>query len=123
MYTFDTNAIIYYIKNDDVAVRQLDSIFERNTWLYVSTISEIELFGFREITNNETIEIEKFLSAVIIVPLDSPIARIASKLHKEFGLKIPDSAIAATALYTNTTLVTRNVRDFKKVAGLNILKI
>ena len=36
------------------------------------------------------------------------------------GLQTADGIIAATAVFTGTTLVTRNVRDFKKVPTLNI---
>jgi predicted nucleic acid-binding protein len=35
--------------------------------------------------------------------------------------KFPDAAIAATALSTHTPLITRNQRDFKRIAGLRIV--
>jgi predicted nucleic acid-binding protein len=35
-----------------------------------------------------------------------------------YRLKTPDSAIAATALLTKTTLLTRNVDDFRQIAPL-----
>ena len=41
-------------------------------------------------------------------------------LAKKNNLKLADSIIAATALFTGTALLTRNVRDFKRVAGLRV---
>ena len=38
-------------------------------------------------------------------------------------LKLPDAIIAATALHTGTPLLTRNVKDFKKVRGLKLLEV
>jgi predicted nucleic acid-binding protein len=64
------------------------------------------------------------LSTVRIIPLISRIARIAGDLRRLYPrLKTADGAIAATALFTNCTLVTRNARDFKRIEGLRFLKI
>lgn len=63
MYTLDTNAIIYYSKNDSRVVKILDTLFTKRASLYLSAISEIELFGFPKISNNEITQIEQFLSA------------------------------------------------------------
>jgi predicted nucleic acid-binding protein len=38
-------------------------------------------------------------------------------------LKTPDSAVASTALFTGSTLVTRNTRDFQKVPQLSVREI
>ena len=36
---------------------------------------------------------------------------------------VPDSIIAATAMFTGITLLTRNTRDFRKISNLGIRKI
>lgn len=123
MYTLDTNAIIYYLKGDRSAISTLEDIIQKDVPIFVSTITETELFGFSAIRNEEIQGIEGFLTIVAIVPLDSRIARIAGFLRREYGMKIPDSVIGATALMTGTALVTRNVKDFKRVPNLSILKI
>ena len=49
------------------------------------------------------------------VPLDKDIARRAGRLRQEIGLdrlSLPDAAIAASAVLTGRTLLTRNTRDF-----------
>lgn len=123
MYTLDTNAIIYYLKDDPVTVPILSEIFADTAPVYVSVITEVELFGFPSLDAEESERIEAILQTVAILSLDSHIARIAGMLRREYGLKIPDSVIAATALFTNTTLLTRNTNDFKRVADLLFLEI
>ncbi|MDP2630961.1 MAG: type II toxin-antitoxin system VapC family toxin [Candidatus Uhrbacteria bacterium] len=118
MYTLDTNAIIYYLKGDSQATVFFDTIIARNVPLYVSTITEVELFGFSALTNDEAESINQILTTVTIIPLDSRIARIAGSLRRQYHIKVPDSIIAATTLVTHTMLVTRNVKDFRKVEGI-----
>jgi predicted nucleic acid-binding protein len=52
-----------------------------------------------------------------------PLAREAGRLRGLYGIKTPDSAIAAAALLTGTQLITRNVRDFKPIPELALREI
>lgn len=119
MYTLDTNAIIYYTKDDAGAVEHLERLMAAQV-LQISTITEIELFSQKNLKQDEQDRIELFLRYVWIIPPDSRIARIAARLRREQNLKLADATIAATALAYNTTLVTRNLRDFKRVPGLTV---
>lgn len=123
MYTLDTNAIIYYLKNDSAVVSAMRQIMAGGSTIYISAITEIELFSFSDLTELESEEIELVLRTLAIIPLDSRIARTAGFLRSNYRLKIADSAIAATALFTGTTLVTRNVQDFKKIQELKVRKV
>jgi len=123
MYTLDTNAIIYYMKGDKNAVNFLDGIFVEDTVFYISAVTELELFAFSGLTKSDAAYIEKILQTITIIPLDSRIAKIAGTIRSGFKIGTADSAIAATALATGSSLVTRNVKDFKNVPGLSVLKI
>jgi predicted nucleic acid-binding protein len=123
MYTLDTNAIIYYLKNEPKAFPVLRKIFGLEVPIFISTISLIELLGYPELNEFERSAIETLIQSLNIVPVDLTIARLAAKLRHLYSLKVPDSAIAATALFTGTTLVTRNIKDFKKIPNLKLLKI
>jgi predicted nucleic acid-binding protein len=124
MYTFDTNPIIYYIDDEPAAVAMLDDLFMRAVPLYTSTITELELFSYPALTAEEEVRIEAFVRRVRIIPVFSNIARIAGDLRRLYPrLKGFDSAVAATALFTNSTLVTRNIRDFEQIDGLSLLPI
>ena len=123
MYTLDTNAILYYLKDDADAVASLGNIFSQNVPLYVSAITELELFAFSNLSAVEEGLIEELLTTVAVISVDSRIARLAAFIRRQYRLKVPDSAIAATAMFTGSTLVTRNTQDFKRVSNLSLLKI
>ncbi|TSC76086.1 MAG: PilT protein domain protein [Parcubacteria group bacterium Gr01-1014_33] len=120
VYTLDTNTIIYYLKSEEETCKIVERIYAEGEAIYVSTITEAELFAFSRLDKQESDKIDTFLRTVSIILLDSRIARLSGSLQKEYGLKLADSAIAATALFTGSTLVTRNIRDFKKIPELKL---
>ena len=122
-YTLDTNAILYYLKDDSNAVSVLREIFTRDAPVYVSAITELELFAFSNLGPQEEALIEEVLATISVIPVDSHMARLAAFVRREYRLKVPDSVIAATAMFTGSTLITRNTRDFKKVTALSLLRI
>ncbi len=123
MYTLDTNAILYYLKDDPDTVSSLRKIFTQNVPLYVSAITELELFAFSNLSVTEEALIEELLTTVAVISVDSHIARLAAFIRRQYQLKVPDSAIAATAMFTGSTLLTRNTRDFRRVPRLSLLKV
>ncbi len=123
MYTLDTNAVIYYLNNDPTAVPILQNILNQDVPIYISSITEIELFGYPNLTPADEAQITNVLSSLAIIALDSRIAGIAGFIRRTYKLKVADSAIAATALFTGSTLVTRNVKDFKSIPELALQKI
>ncbi len=126
MYTLDTNAIIYYLQDDAAAVNMLRPIFDDETAsVFISTMTELELFSYPAMTSEEEAAIEELLANTVrIVPVTSSIARMAGDLRRLYArLKPFDSAIAATAIFAHTKLVTRNVRDFEHIDELDILEI
>lgn len=120
MYTLDTNAIIYYLGNDPDAVSFFDDAFDSNAPLYISAVTEAELFRFSKLSEEEANQIENLLRSIFLVPVDAQIARSAGLIGRTYNLKLADSIIAATAIFTTSTVVTRNVRDFKKVPTISI---
>lgn len=123
MYTLDTNAIIYYLKDDPHAAAVLSDIFTEDTPLYISAITEIELFGFPKLSDHEVEQIEAILRTVAIIPVDSHIARTDGFIRRNHHVNIADSTIAATALFTGTILLTRNIRDFRRIPNLSVQQI
>ncbi len=121
MVTLDTNFLIYYLKGDASAVAVFESLIRAYTPVFVATVTETELFSLPTLTLGEGERIEAVLSLFSVLPLDSQIARKAAELRRLTPkIKLADSVIAATALFTNSTLLTRNVKDFKKITGLAV---
>lgn len=121
-FTLDTNAIIYYLHGEQSAAEVIEPLFRKKRPFYTATVTEVELFGFSGLNQSEMQAIDKFLRLTSVISLDSRVARIAASVRREHGIKTPDSIIAATALFTGSTLITRNTKDFLKVAELEVIK-
>jgi predicted nucleic acid-binding protein len=123
VYTLDTNAILYYLKDDADAVSVLRGVFAENVPVYVSAVTELELLAYSGLSPEEESLIEELLATISVIPVDSRIARLAALVRRHYRLKVPDSVIAATAMFTGSRLVTRNTRDFRKISSLALFKI
>ncbi|HDO28020.1 MAG TPA: type II toxin-antitoxin system VapC family toxin [Bacteroidetes bacterium] len=120
-YLIDTNVTIEYIGEalPEKALSMLESIIDRR--FYISVINKIELLGFSDITENEEQKFKEFINAADVLELDEDIVNSTIEVRKKYKIKLPDSIIAATALVKNLAIITRNVKDFDKIAGLEVL--
>lgn len=123
MYTVDTNVIIYYLQNDGVAVSFFERAAEQRVPLYVAGISETELLGYPPLTESDIRAIENTLALCFIVHTNARITRLAATLRRMYRLKTVDALIAATALFTSSVLITRNVKDFSRIKELTLEKV
>jgi tRNA(fMet)-specific endonuclease VapC len=123
MYVLNTNVLIYYSKNESDVVSLIEKIYEANKPVYISAVTEAEFFSYASLVDEEVESIEAFLKTVFIVPFESRLARLSGFILRTYKLELADSVIAATALFTDSVLVTRNVVDFKKIDGLRLQKI
>ena len=123
MYTLDTNAIIYHLNNEPGVRGFIDEAMTNFTPLYVSAITVTELLIFSGLSQQEEASISALLPALSVVSIDLEIARRAGGLGRNYNLKAADSLIAATALFTGSALLTRNVRDFRRVPSLMLQNI
>jgi predicted nucleic acid-binding protein len=124
VYTLDTNAIIYYLNRDPAVISTLDDLFENpDAVFYVSTVTEIELYSYPELSEEEEAGITRLLTDMFVVPVDSRIARYAGYVRRLYRTRTPDAAIATTAILTKTTLLTRNIDDFEGIDGLKLQAI
>jgi len=122
MYLFDTNAVIYFLSGDKKVVALVKEILKNNKTIYVPTIVRLELFSKSNLTLIEQNAIYDFLSYTIEINLDKTIADIASAIRRNFKTKVADSIVAASATYTNSFLVTRNIKDFN-MKNIRVIKV
>lgn len=122
MYLFDTNAVIYFLAGDKKAIDIVKVVLKEGKIIYVPTIVRLELFSKPDLTSVEQNAIIDFLSLTIEISLDKTIADIAAMIRRNYKTKVADSIVAASAVYTNSLLVTRNVKDFK-ISGVRTMKI
>lgn len=118
-WMLDTVALIDYYHGRWSVLPYLDAILDGEASGAFSTVTELELW--QGIRAGEEERHEAMLALLERVPLDGAVARRAGKLRREVGLELlslPDAAIAASALCSGCTLLTRNTRDFQALAGL-----
>jgi len=129
MLVLDSNTISYYFRGDPQVVPRLQAL--RPAELGVSAIVEYELrYGLMrlppEAAASRLAALSQLLRPMQILPFDSECAAIAARLRVDLeALGTPigphDTLIAATALRHQAALVTRNVREFARVPGLQCL--
>lgn len=119
-YLVDSNTIIDYVGNKmpDKSLLILDGYFNDNFSL--SIISKIEVLGFND--NSDGLKLlADFIDLATIIYVNDVIASKTIELRKIYKIKLPDALIAATALVYNFVLISRNISDFKKIKGLNVI--
>lgn len=136
MYLFDTTYIIDLINEDKGAVKKAKEIDSTPVFKAISVITVQEylrgiyyLFSENEkLLNTKLNEAEKELSYFDIIPIDYSIARLAAQtdanlMQKSTPVSIADVLIATSAIKYNLTVITRNQKDFEKIAMVTALKI
>ena len=123
MILCDTNVIIEILKGNKRTINIIESIGLEN--IAISSVTVMELY-FGALNKRELNKIKKHLQALNIVHFDTDISESAIKLIERFskshGLQIPDAIIAATAMTSKIKLFTFNLKDFKYIDGLKLIK-
>ena len=115
----DTSILVDYLRQLPPAVNFLDSL----KLPCISVITGMEIIqGSR---NKRELKINlSFLKNFRIVEIDNKISKTAMRFLKNYQLKynakILDAFIAATALSKNKILLTKNIKDFHFIDGINV---
>jgi predicted nucleic acid-binding protein len=119
-YLLDSNVIIGYLRGKlpDSGMKALSAIVDQIP--NISVISQIEILRFNDSPENEAI-LNNFVAKSVIHSLSPSVVLRTIALCKQSKIKLPDAIIAATALVEDLVLVTRNIDDFKNIAGLELL--
>jgi tRNA(fMet)-specific endonuclease VapC len=126
LYLLDTDTCIGVLRQRPGMVQRLSQVAP--TDCAVSMVTVYELFcGLAKARDPaaERQKVERFISAVIELPLDRPSAEAAANVRAELerqGNVIGpyDLLIAGQALAGRLTLVTNNTREFQRVSGLKL---
>ena len=121
MFTLDTNAIIYYAAGDKNTISFLSE--RKHEIFYLPSIVVAEFLAYPLIDSRAAALFRSFSQQTIVINLDYSIAELSAEIKRSYHLKMADAVVAATALSTTSTLVTRNVGDFKKISALSLRKI
>jgi len=123
-YLLDTNTVAFHIRQSSPALRRRLRRMPAAR-LALSVVTEMEIrYG---LARNPSLRIgplvEMFLAGITILPLTSAVARkyaatraILEKAGRPIGPL--DLMIGSHALALGVTLVTNNIREFRRIAGL-----
>jgi toxin FitB len=113
----DSNVIIYAVRPQFQAIRRF---IVQHLPAY-SGISYVEALGFHAISNSDLQDLTMLLGQLPMLDVDRRVLDRAVLVRQQRRMSLGDAIIAATALVHDLTLVTRNVADFRWIAGLRLL--
>ncbi|MGB7396134.1 MAG: type II toxin-antitoxin system VapC family toxin [Pricia sp.] len=121
-YLWDTNIAIYFLQNQfpPHAADFIDGTLTESLPA-ISAITEIELLCWDSPSEADEVTLRNFVADAWIFELENEIKLRTAEIRKGSKIKLPDAIIAATALIQNLTLLTRNMSDFKNIAGLQVI--
>lgn len=125
-FMLDTNICIYVIKNRPPVLREKFNEHAQDLCISSVTLAEL-LYGAEKSANrkNSLDVVENFAARLAVLPFDEKAAahygQIRAELeHKGTPIGPYDLMIAGHARCEGLVLVTNNVREFERVAGIRI---
>jgi tRNA(fMet)-specific endonuclease VapC len=126
-FFLDTNICIYALKGQHPAIGRRMQAMPPSSIKIPSIVKGELLFGARKSDRPErTFEIlDRFLSPFEIVPFGDAAAESYSLIRSDLERRgkpvgANDLIVAATALADRGTLVTHNLREFRRIKGLSV---
>jgi predicted nucleic acid-binding protein len=117
-YLIDTNVLIDFF-NGRLPEDAKSLLFSIEP--IISVITHIELFSSKNASEAELLQLKSFVkSATVYNYLTPEIVNKTIDIRLQTNLKTPDAIIAATALANGLVILSRNVKDFDRVKGLEI---
>lgn len=108
-YLIDTDIIIWYLRGREKEINLLKKISgQGNLLLSVVTITEVRA----GLTTNPANIISRLKDIFRIIEITESIAVVAGEYKQKYRLDIADMLIAATAVVTDSKLVTYNKKHF-----------
>lgn len=121
MYVFDTDILIDYLRLHKPAIKLLDGLTkdERN----IAFLTPFELLqGCGK--KSQSMKVDTFLKNFKVLPVSAEISKKALALFREIKwrthIDIPDAFVAATALVSGLTVVTRNLKHYRDIPKLKV---
>jgi predicted nucleic acid-binding protein len=118
-YLIDTHVVIDYLSKrlPCAGMEIISSIID--TAPNVSIITKIEILSFNAPEEHYRL-LTNFINDAIVLDLISNIVDISIGIRRKSKTKLPDAIIAATALFYDLVLISRNTADFKNIQGLKV---
>jgi predicted nucleic acid-binding protein len=110
----DTNFLVYIHEGNEIVENFLDYNFG------ISFVSEIELLGFKGISENEEVKLKDLLNDCFYIDWNTKLKEKTIELRKKYTIKLPDAIIASTSITYGIPLVTAD-KGFSKIVELDLI--
>lgn len=118
----DSNILIGFVNGDTTIHAALIAWKSENRYHAISMLTVAEVLSHRTMTEAEEARAIEFLRLFTVLPFSFPCAEIAGRIRRRHALELADAGIAATALFHNLPLVTRD-KGFSKITELTVIEI
>ncbi len=118
-FLIDTKILIYHTKGSRITEDFIGKLIAKGSF-NISILTKIEFLGWNRHTSEGFEKCRRLIDSANIYHVDDDIADKAIELRRKTNIKLADAVIASTALLNDLKLVTRNIDDFKTVAGIEI---
>ncbi|WP_257667157.1 type II toxin-antitoxin system VapC family toxin [Parapedobacter tibetensis] len=122
MVIFDTNILIELYRGNERTREAVLTLATANFYISAITVAEF-LVGARN--KQEMRAIRKQLTPYTMLPITEEISAVFINLFQDYSLShkpsIPDTFIAATALYYDLPVLTLNKKDFQYFPNIKLL--
>jgi predicted nucleic acid-binding protein len=112
-FLLDSDIIIDFLKGDTLITGFMVKIKEESN-LFYSPLSKAEIYSgaFQNEYEKISLFFDKLQSIDITDPIGEKAGILLNKYRKSHNIGIVDSLIAATAIYYNLKLITRNIKHY-----------
>ena len=109
-FVLDINAVIFLTTKGNIISSSIENDLDKAD-IFISIITEIELFSKPELPPNEEENLRIFLlDRISIIDITNEIKKEVIALRRSTKHKLPDCIVAATAIVLNATLLTADLR-------------
>lgn len=127
MYLLDTNIVSYWMRGDPMVIARIKACAPSNLSLSAVTLAEI-LYGIEKSPvrkKERRLKIKKISSLLGVYPFDEAAAERYAVIRAQLEragemISERDVQIAAIAMGNRLTVVTHNVREFRRIDKLNV---
>lgn len=116
-FLIDSNTLIEYIGKTLPETGQIFIAGVIDNEFNISFINKIEVLGHPSAGK----EITEFVNLANVFDVTNAIIDKTIEIRKVYRTKLPDALIAATVIVHDLILISRNLSDFDKISGLQVL--
>lgn len=117
----DTNPLIYLLTGNTAFTDVVADLLDGNQ-VWISVITELELYGKPKLTEAEIKSIDLILEQCLVADLNQDIKEFSKLFMQKYSFRLPDAVIAATSHYLDFPLITAD-KQFTIIDELHIILI